>query len=105
MSPDIYPPRDLFHPFILGVGIVRASLINSQIITSIRRSSASIRDLPPLLKAAAIASYQHAIHAVFLVFIVLSVVYLLAGLGIREVDMKVKMGAKRVEEEDEDGEA
>jgi hypothetical protein len=45
--------------------------------------------LPPHLQEAATASYQKALHAVFMVGIVLTVVVVLAGLGVREVDMDV----------------
>lgn len=69
-------------------------------IASIRQSSESISNLPPMLKAAAITSYQRALHAVFLVGIVLSVVQFLAVLGIKEVDMRPKP-IKRVEEEEQ----
>ncbi|KIR59281.1 multidrug resistance protein fnx1 [Cryptococcus bacillisporus CA1873] len=60
-----------------------------EIIASIRESSASIQYLPEPLKSAAIASYQKGLHAVFICTVVLSVITLLSGLGIREVDMKL----------------
>jgi hypothetical protein len=59
--------------------------------------------LPPHLQEAATASYQKALHAVFVVGIVLSVVVVLAGLGIREVDMDV-VEKKGVEDESDDDE-
>jgi hypothetical protein len=67
---------------------------------SIRQSSASIKNLPPALKAAAILSYQNAIHAVFLVGIVLSVICVLAGMGIKEVDMSGGAVKKPVADEE-----
>ncbi len=54
-----------------------------------------------MLKAAAIASYQHALHAVFVVCIVLSVVQFLAVLGIREISMETPPAAKVADEEEE----
>ncbi|KIR24735.1 multidrug resistance protein fnx1 [Cryptococcus deuterogattii 99/473] len=60
-----------------------------QIIASIRESSASIQYLPEPLRSTAIASYQKGLHAVFVCTVVLSVITLLSGLGIREVDMKL----------------
>ncbi|ADV23874.1 multidrug resistance protein fnx1 [Cryptococcus gattii E566] len=60
-----------------------------EIIASIRESSASIQYLPEPLKSIAIASYQKGLHAVFICTLVLSVITLLSGLGIREVDMKL----------------
>nr|XP_019014992.1 multidrug resistance protein fnx1 [Kwoniella pini CBS 10737]OCF53773.1 multidrug resistance protein fnx1 [Kwoniella pini CBS 10737] len=77
-------------------------------IAAIRESSASIRYLPEPLKSIAIASYQKALHAVFLCAVILSVVYLLAGLGIREIDMHKAMikptNGEQEEEEDIVGE-
>lgn len=70
-----------------------------QIITSIRQSSTSIRHLSPELQAAATISYQKALHAVFLVCIVLAAVTTLAGMGIREVDMNAE--PKKVADDDE----
>ncbi|OWZ29452.1 multidrug resistance protein fnx1 [Cryptococcus neoformans AD2-60a] len=60
-------------------------------IASIRESSASIRYLPEPLKSIAIASYQKGLHAVFICTVVLSVITLISGLGIRELDMKLIM--------------
>lgn len=65
------------------------AIIIRQIIASIRESSASIQYLPEPLKSTAIASYQKGLHAVFICTVVLSVITLLSGLGIREVDMKL----------------
>lgn len=62
-----------------------------EIIASIRESSASIRYLPEPLKSIAIASYQKGLHAVFICTVVLSVITLISGLGIRELDMKLIM--------------
>lgn len=80
-----------------------------QIIASIRESSASIRYLPEPLKSIAIASYQKGLHAVFICTVVLSVITLLSGLGIRELDMKQIMSggkqAKQVQNESEEEEA
>ncbi|OCF54216.1 multidrug resistance protein fnx1 [Kwoniella mangroviensis CBS 10435] len=74
-------------------------------IASIRESSTSIRYLAEPLKSIAINSYQKALHAVFLCAVILSVVYLLAGLGIREIDMHkavIKPANGQEEEEEED---
>lgn len=79
-----------------------APFANPQIITSIRQSSTSIRHLPPHLQEAATASYQKALHAVFMVGIVLTVVVVLAGLGIREVDMDVAEKKTVSDEDDEE---
>ena len=76
-------------------------ILSTQIITSIRQSSTSIRHLPPHLQEAATASYQKALHAVFMVGIVLAVVTVLAGLGIREIDMDVAEKKSAEDEEDE----
>jgi hypothetical protein len=57
--------------------------------------------LAPHLQEAATASYQKALHAVFVVGVVLTVVVVLAGLGIREVDMNIAE-KKNVEIEDDD---
>lgn len=80
-----------------------------EIIASIRESSASIRYLPEPLKSIAIASYQKGLHAVFICTVVLSVITLLSGLGIRELDMKQIMSggkqAKQVQNESEEEEA
>jgi hypothetical protein len=77
----------------------RPNTDDNQIITSIRQSSTSIRHLAPHLQEAATISYQKALHAVFVVCIVLTVVTTLAGLGIREIDMDA--GAKKGPEDDE----
>lgn len=69
--------------------LTSGAIIIRQIIASIRESSASIQYLPEPLKSAAIASYQKGLHAVFICTVVLSVITLLSGLGIREVDMKL----------------
>ncbi|KIR53336.1 multidrug resistance protein fnx1 [Cryptococcus gattii Ru294] len=80
-----------------------------EIIASIRESSASIQYLPEPLKSIAIASYQKGLHAVFICTLVLSVITLLSGLGIREVDMKLILsGGKpalpdQIESEEEEG--
>ncbi|WVF70344.1 hypothetical protein IAT40_005134 [Kwoniella sp. CBS 6097] len=77
---------------------------DENVITSIRESSASIRFLPEPLKTIAIDSYRKALHAVFLCTVVLSVVYLLSGLGIREIDMQKSMAPpKPVDEDQEEG--
>ncbi|OCF33929.1 multidrug resistance protein fnx1 [Kwoniella heveanensis CBS 569] len=81
---------------------------DDDVITSIRESSASIRYLPEPLKSIAIDSYRKALHAVFICTVVLSVIYLLSGLGIREIDMQKSMAAPRLtddENDDEDQEA
>jgi MFS family permease len=62
----------------------------AQTIAAIRQSSDSIRKLPPLLRAAATASYHQALHTVFVVGVVLAVIGALSTLGIREVDMSPK---------------
>ncbi|WWC58641.1 uncharacterized protein I303_101185 [Kwoniella dejecticola CBS 10117] len=72
-------------------------------IAAIRESSASIRYLSEPLKSIAIASYQKALHAVFLCAVILSVVYLLAGLGIREIDMHKAMVVKPPSDDAEEG--
>ncbi|KAK4685621.1 hypothetical protein P7C73_g4525, partial [Tremellales sp. Uapishka_1] len=59
----------------------------SQIITSIRQSSSSIRYLPPVIREAAVESYLRAIRGVFIVSIVFAVVGLLAGMGMRNLDL------------------
>ncbi|GMK56737.1 hypothetical protein CspeluHIS016_0305770 [Cutaneotrichosporon spelunceum] len=58
-----------------------------KIITQVRESSDSIRTLPPVQQAAAIASYQRALNAVFVCSIVLSTIGVLSSMGIREIDM------------------
>ena len=58
-----------------------------QLISTIRKSSAAINTLPPAAKAAAIISYQNAIHAVFVSTIILAIVYTFIGLFIKEVDL------------------
>lgn len=73
-----------------------------QIITSIRQSSTSIRHLSPELQDAATISYQKALHAVFIVCIVLAAVTTLAGMGIREVDMNVEPKKVTADEEEDD---
>lgn len=72
---------------------------DQQIITSIRQSSTSIRHLAPHLREAATISYQKALHAVFLVCIVIAVVITLAGLGVKEIDMNAEK--KEVLDDDE----
>ena len=52
------------------------------------------------MQAAATISYQKALHAVFLVCIVLASVVTLASMGIKEVDMSVE--PKKVAFEDDD---
>lgn len=69
--------------------LTSGAIIIWQIIASIRESSASIQYLPEPLKSIAIASYQKGLHAVFICTLILSVITLLSGLGIREVDMKL----------------
>ncbi|ORY34297.1 transporter [Naematelia encephala] len=56
-------------------------------IALIRESSDAIQNLPPAIKAAAIASYDKAIHAVFVVCVVVCVLQLLVVLGVKEVNM------------------
>ncbi|ORY31766.1 major facilitator superfamily domain-containing protein [Naematelia encephala] len=68
------------------------------IIASIRKSSASIRLLPPDLQLSAVQSYQKAFHGVFSVSIVFAVVALLAGLGLKEVDLQGISGRQKVSE-------
>ncbi|ORX37438.1 transporter [Kockovaella imperatae] len=59
-----------------------------EIISSIRKSSAAIKELSTDLQFAARMSYQKATHTVFVIQVVMCVLYTLAGLGIEEVDMK-----------------
>jgi MFS family permease len=72
----------------------------AEIIAAIRQSSDSIRNLPKGLQDAATASYQKALHAVFIVAIVLSVIGVVSALGMREVDMSPQP-KQRAGEEDE----
>lgn len=72
-----------------------------QIILKVRQSSASIRDLDPIHKAQAILSYRNALHAVFVVCGVLAVVALLAGMGIKEIDLSAKKPVKKPLDEEE----
>ncbi|WVQ82709.1 hypothetical protein IAT38_004841 [Cryptococcus sp. DSM 104549] len=76
-----------------------------RIIAGIRESSASIRHLPEPLKTIALDSYQKALHTVFVCVVVLAVVTMLAGLGIREIDMnQILQKDKGVVSQEEDGE-
>lgn len=70
------------------------------IIESIRKSSDSIKYLPPDLQRAATQSYQRALHVVFIGAIVLSVIGVVSALGMREVDMKAPPKPVRSEEEE-----
>lgn len=72
----------------------------AEIISKIRQSSDKIRDLPPMYRDAATASYQKALHAVFICAIVASTIGVLASLGIREVDMNAKDSAIEDDEEE-----
>lgn len=74
----------------------------AKIISQIRQSSNDIRHLDPVYRDAAVASYQRALHAVFVCAIVLSVIGVLASLGIREVDMSGKPAQPQEEEDDDE---
>lgn len=58
-----------------------------EIIMKIRRSSEEIRKLSPELQLVATTSYGKALHAVFVCAVVLAVVGVLSGMGMREVPM------------------
>ena len=81
-------------------------LTQSQIIASIRESSNSIRFLSPDLKAAAIASWQKGLHAVFVTCAGLTVIMIIAGLGVKELDLKspvrVSQAPKPADEENQE---
>lgn len=76
---------------------------SQDIISKIRQSSSSIRDLPPVLQAAATASYQKALHAVFVCAIILATVGVLSSMGIREIDMNAALQKPPSEEDEDDG--
>ncbi|WRT64278.1 uncharacterized protein IL334_001209 [Kwoniella shivajii] len=100
IATSCYPAKRTWEAYRRPRGkLLQQFLAKIQTIASIRESSASIRYLQEPLKSIAMDSYQKALHAVFICAIVLSVVYLLAGLGIREIDMHAK--PERVEDVEE----
>ncbi|BEJ10924.1 hypothetical protein CspHIS471_0103460 [Cutaneotrichosporon sp. HIS471] len=73
-----------------------------KIITKIRESSDSIRGLPPVQQAAAIASYQKALHAVFICAIIASTIGVISSMGIREIDMNAALHKPDDSDDDEE---
>lgn len=71
------------------------------IITKIRQSSNSIGQLPPVLQAAATASYQKALHAVFVCAIVAATIGVISSMGIREIDMNAALQKPADSDDDE----
>lgn len=63
---------------------------SEELILRIRQSSEEIRKLSPKLQLAATTSYGKALHAVFVCSVVLAVIGVLSGMGMREVEMKDK---------------
>jgi len=67
-----------------------------KLIIAIRESSALVRNLPPDIQRAAVASYQKAIHGVFVVGFVLSILAVLSSLSIRERNISTPAPAQAV---------
>jgi len=71
-----------------------------QIIESIRQSSSSIRDLEEPFKSAAIASYDQAIHAVFIFCAAFALLTVISGACVREIDTTDGAGKQAVNEDE-----
>lgn len=71
---------------------------SAKLIERIRQSSEEIRKLSPELQLAATTSYGKALHAVFVCSVVLAVIGVLSGMGMREVDMTPKKPAPLTDE-------